>query len=74
MPGAVPNTSTLALTNATMPYILKLANKGWKTACAENSHLLNGLNIHNGLVANKAVADALNIKLDNARQLLTSGS
>ena len=63
MPGAVPYTSTLALTNATLPYALELANKGWKKACADNQDLRKGLNIINGDVVYKGVADAFNLKL-----------
>ncbi|TDD94310.1 alanine dehydrogenase [Flavobacterium cellulosilyticum] len=58
MPGAVPYTSTLALTNATIPYALQLANKGWKKACDENEELKKGLNIANGKVVYKGVAEA----------------
>ena len=58
MPGAVPYTSTLALTNATLPYALQLANKGWKKACTENEELKKGLNIANGKILYKGVADA----------------
>jgi alanine dehydrogenase len=58
MPGAVPYTSTLALTNATLPYAIRLANEGWKKACNDNLELRNGLNIVNGDVVYKAVADA----------------
>jgi alanine dehydrogenase len=61
MPGAVPYTSTLALTNATLPYAMQLANKGWKKACQENEELKKGLNIINGDVVYKAVADAFNL-------------
>jgi alanine dehydrogenase len=61
MPGAVPYTSTLALTNATLPYALQLANKGWKKACLENSELLPGLNIVNGKVVYKGVAEAFGL-------------
>lgn len=61
MPGAVPYTSTLALTNATLPYALQLANKGWEKACADNDELRKGLNIVNGKVVYKAVADAFNL-------------
>lgn len=61
MPGAVPYTSTMALTNATLPYILQLANKGWKTACQENEELKRGLNIINGEIVYKAVADAFGL-------------
>ncbi|WP_338407586.1 alanine dehydrogenase [uncultured Flavobacterium sp.] len=58
MPGAVPYTSTLALTNATIPYALQLANKGWKRACSENEELKKGLNIANGKIVYKGVSDA----------------
>ena len=58
MPGAVPYTSTLALTNATLPYALQLANEGWKSACAKNSELRKGLNIVNGKIVFKGVAEA----------------
>ena len=61
IPGAVARTSTLALTNATLPYALKIANKGWKVACAEDSGLAKGLNTIEGNVTNKNVADALNL-------------
>lgn len=63
MPGAVPYTSTLALTNATLPYALQLANKGWKKACADNEELKKGLNIVNGDVVYQAVADDYNLPL-----------
>jgi alanine dehydrogenase len=59
MPGAVARTSTLALNNATLPFILALAFKGWKRACREDPHLLAGLNVHAGRITYKAVADAL---------------
>jgi alanine dehydrogenase len=58
MPGAVPYTSTLALTNATLPYALQLANKGWKKACKENEELKKGLNVANGKIVYRGVADA----------------
>jgi len=58
MPGAVPRTSTLALTNATLPYALQLANKGWKRALSDNGALLKGLNMTGGAVTYRAVADA----------------
>ena len=48
MPGAVARTSTIALTNATMPYLLALADKGWRQACLDDPHLMNGLNVHAG--------------------------
>ena len=59
MPGAVARTSTLALTNATLPYLLKLVDKGVHGALLGDAHLLNGLNVHNGMVCNEAVAEAL---------------
>ena len=58
MPGAVPYTSTLALTNATLPYALELADKGWKKACNENNELKLGLNIIHGDIVYKAVSEA----------------
>ena len=64
MPGAVPYTSTLALTNATLPYALQLADKGWQTACRENKELEKGLNIANGKVLYKGVAEAWNLPLN----------
>ena len=61
MPGAVPYTSTLALTNATLPYAVQLANKGWEKACSENEELKKGLNIANGKILYKGVAEAWNL-------------
>ena len=61
MPGAVPFTSTVALTNATLPYALELARKGWKKACSEHLALRKGLNIINGNVVYKGVAEAFNL-------------
>ncbi|QDO93507.1 alanine dehydrogenase [Formosa sediminum] len=58
MPGAVPYTSTLALTNVTLPYVLKLANKGWEKACAEDASLAYGLNIVNGKIVYKEITEA----------------
>lgn len=58
IPGAVPYTSTLALTNATLPYALQLANKGWRKACADNEGLRKGLNVVEGKVVYKEVAEA----------------
>lgn len=62
MPGAVPATSTEALTNATISRGLSLANKGWKKACLEDESLMLGLNIINGKIVYKAVADAFQMK------------
>ncbi len=61
MPGAVARTSTIALGNATMPFMLNLANKGWRDACAEDEHLLAGLNVHAGKLTYYAVGKALGI-------------
>jgi alanine dehydrogenase len=56
MPGAVPRTSTFALTNATMPYVLKLADKGWQAACAADPALAKGLSTHEGTLLSEQVA------------------
>jgi alanine dehydrogenase len=61
MPGAVARTATIALGNATMPFLLALADKGWRTACAEDPHLLAGLNTHAGHLTYAAVGRALGI-------------
>ena len=58
IPGAVPYTSTLALTNATLPYALQLADKGWRKACADNEELRKGLNVVEGKVVYRQVAEA----------------
>jgi len=60
MPGAVARTSTFALNNATLPFTLALANKGWKQACKDDAHLRAGLNVHAGQLTYEAVATALN--------------
>ena len=64
IPGAVPYTSTLALTNATLPYALFLADKGWQRACKESSALFAGLNVVGGKVTFKAVADVYGLKYE----------
>lgn len=61
MPGAVPYTSTIALTNATLPYALQLAEQGWEKACRANEPLRKGLNVVHGNVVYKGVADAFNL-------------
>ncbi len=61
MPGAVARTSTIALGNATLPYLLALADKGWRQACEDDPHLLNGLNVHAGHLTYFAVGKALGI-------------
>ncbi len=70
MPGAVARTSTLALGNATLPFMLALADKGWKRACAEDKHLLNGLNVHAGKLTYAAVGQALNLPYVDAASVL----
>ncbi|SFC32370.1 alanine dehydrogenase [Flexibacter flexilis DSM 6793] len=70
MPGAVPYTSTLALTNATLPYALQLANKGWAKACRENAELKLGLNVIGDKVVYKGVADAWGLPLTDVETLL----
>ncbi len=63
MPGAVPYTSTIALTNATLPYALRLADKGWKEACLNDANLKEGLNVVKGKVVHKGVSDAFGLDL-----------
>jgi alanine dehydrogenase len=70
MPGAVPYTSTIALTNATLPYALQLANKGWKQACLDNHSLKLGLNVVKGKVVYKAVADAFDLPYTELENVL----
>jgi alanine dehydrogenase len=70
MPGGVPRTSTYALNNATLPYVLELAARGYREAMRRNPHLLAGLNIHDGRVANREVADALGLPYLDALEAL----
>jgi alanine dehydrogenase len=70
MPGAVPYTSTLALTNATLPYAIRLANQGWKKACQESTELRNGLNVVQGEVVYKGVSDAFNLPFADVKKFL----
>ncbi|MFT5166444.1 MAG: alanine dehydrogenase [Saprospiraceae bacterium] len=70
MPGAVPYTSTIALTNATLPYAIQLADKGWKKACKDDRPLKLGLNVINGKVVYKGVADAFNLELEDVDSFL----
>ena len=58
MPGAVPYTSTIALTNVTLSYIIKIANNGWKKACENDRSLSKGLNIVNGTIVYKEIEEA----------------
>ena len=64
MPGAVARTSAFALNNATLPFVLRLANLGGEAAMAADPHLANGLNVSGGKIRHKAVADALHLPLD----------
>jgi alanine dehydrogenase len=61
MPGAVARTATIALGNATLPFLLALADKGWRQACEDDPHLLAGLNVHAGQLTYAAVGRALGI-------------
>ena len=70
IPGAVPRTSTFALTNATLPYALQLANKGWKTACKENPALALGVNTAGGLCTYQGVAEAFKLKYTPVEKVL----
>ena len=70
MPGAVPRTSTLALINATRPFVLALADKGFPRALIEDVHLQNGLNVHDGKVTCRAVADAFRLPYTPAAEML----
>ena len=70
MPGAVAKTSTMALTNATLPYTVQIANKGWKRAMKENPEIKLGANVINGKVTYKGVADAFGLDLTPIDELL----
>jgi alanine dehydrogenase len=70
MPGAVPRTSTIALTNATLPYAIQIAEKGWKQACIDSLPLRKGLNVVDGEVVYKGVADAFNLPLVEVESVL----
>jgi alanine dehydrogenase len=70
MPGAVPYTSTLALTNATLPYAIQLANKGWKAASAAKPELAHGLNVVHGKVVYQGVADAFDLPMHDVSSVL----
>ncbi|MBT6236110.1 alanine dehydrogenase [Bacteroidia bacterium] len=70
MPGAVPYTSTVALTNATLPYAIQLANKGWRQACNESRELKLGLNVANGKVCYKGVSEAFDLDYTPVEDIL----
>jgi alanine dehydrogenase len=71
MPGGVPRTSTLALTNATLPYAMQLANKGWKKALRDNSALLKGLNMADGKVTYPGVAEAFGLPYEDPAKFVS---
>jgi alanine dehydrogenase len=71
MPGAVPRTSAHALNNATLPFVLAIADKGWKRALGEDRHLLAGLNVWDGRVTCQPVAAALELPLTPPEQAIT---
>lgn len=73
MPGAVPRTSTIALTNATLPFVLELAQFGWHDAMLDDPHLAAGLNVHEGAVTHRAVARALGLEHRPVREVLAPG-
>jgi alanine dehydrogenase len=73
MPGAVPRTSTYALTNATLPFVIALADKGWRRAMTDDTHLREGLNIHDRQVTHPAVAQAFGMHHLPAAQALSDG-
>lgn len=73
MPGAVPRTSAAALNNATLPFVLALAERGWRAALEDDPHLRNGLNVCRGKITHAAVAEALGERLTDARAALAAG-
>ncbi len=70
MPGAVPNTSTHALTNVTLPYALRIADHGWQQACRADSALARGLNTHHGVLVNRPVAEAHDLPSTDVESIL----
>ncbi len=72
MPGAVPLSSALALNHSVLPYALDLANKGWKAALSDSAGFLNGLNVQGGKITHEAVAQALDLDFNSARETLAA--
>ncbi len=70
MPGVVPQTATLALSSATLPFVLEIANKGWQQACIENPNIKNGLNVAQGHITQKAIADSVRMAYTAADTIL----
>jgi alanine dehydrogenase len=73
MPGAVPCTSTMALTNSTLPYALQLADKGWQRACKDNAELRKGLNVVGGQVVYRGVSEAFGLPFAELSEVLADG-
>jgi alanine dehydrogenase len=73
MPGAVARTSTVALNNATLPFVLSIADQGWQRALCDDPHLRNGLNIFRGLITHPAVARDLSLPFTPPEQVLAEG-
>ena len=71
MPGAVARTSAVALNNATLPFVLAIADRGWRRALSDDPHLRNGLNAARGLLTHPAVAHDLGLPLTAAERALT---
>lgn len=72
MPGAVPRTSTYALNNATLPYVVRLADRGYRAALAEDEHFRNGLNVHRGRVTQRDVAENLGYDYLDPREAISN--
>lgn len=70
MPGAVPKTSSMALTNVTLPYAIQIAAKGYKEALLQNESLRKGLNVYQGIITMRKVAEALQLPCESAENLL----
>jgi alanine dehydrogenase len=70
MPGAVARTSTFTLSNVTTSFVLALADKGWRTALKTDANLRDGLNVHDGRITYRAVADALGLPFETAEKAL----
>ena len=70
MPGAVPRTSTFALTNVTLPFVKALASRGWREALSQDPHLARGLNVHAGHINHEAVANDLGYDYLSANEVL----
>jgi alanine dehydrogenase len=73
MPGAVARTSTLALNNATLPFVLAVADKGWHVALSQDPHLLAGLHVCDGQITCQPVAEAQNLPYTPAQTMLGNG-